>query len=113
MNFHCISTVAMIAFATATFSQTLTSPNGELEAQVTLDAAGTPHYALDFNGASVIEPSAMGFTLKPNHSTTETLDLSTGFERIGTESTTIDERWAPVWGEEAEIRNHCNELVVH
>lgn len=113
MNFHCISTVAMIAFATATFGQTLTSPNGELEAQVSLDAAGTPHYALDFNGASVIEPSAMGFTLKPNHSTTETLDLSTGFELIGTETTTIDERWAPVWGEEAEIRNHCNELVVH
>ena len=35
-----------------------------------------------------------------------------GFELIGTETDTFDETWQPVWGEEAEIRNHYNELLV-
>ena len=39
-------------------------------------------------------------------------NLMTGFTIKDTETSTFDETWKPVWGEESEIRNHYNELAV-
>lgn len=36
----------------------------------------------------------------------------TGFKIKDTRTSTFDEVWHPVWGEESEIRNHYNELEV-
>ncbi len=38
--------------------------------------------------------------------------LYSDFEVASTASTSCDETWQPVWGEEAEIRNRYNELLV-
>ena len=38
--------------------------------------------------------------------------LMSNFTLTGTETSTFDETWKPVWGEVAQIRNHYNELVV-
>ena len=36
-----------------------------------------------------------------------------GFALESVETSTFDETWEPVWGEEAQIRNHYNELLVN
>jgi hypothetical protein len=55
----------------------------------------------------VIKSSRLGFDLK-NDST----DLIQGFQIINSSESTYDETWTPVWGEESEIRDHHQELLV-
>jgi len=72
-----------------------------------LDGEGTPVYALSFAGKDVIRPSRMGFRL----------DKDSGFYKdfqwLGTERTTVDTVWQPVWGEVSHIRDHHVQLTVH
>ncbi|OYX14204.1 MAG: alpha-glucosidase [Algoriphagus sp. 32-45-6] len=49
----------------------------------------------------------MGFDLK-----NDDIDLLDGFQITGTGTSAFDEIWTPVWGEESQIRNHYNELMV-
>ena len=84
---------------------TLTSPDGNLVMKFTL-ADGVPTYSLDFGGQAVILPSRLGFELKGNR------QLTGGFVFVDQERSSFDETWEPVWGEEASIRNHYNELLV-
>ena len=72
-----------------------------------LSVSGEPVYQLTFDGKDVILPSGLGFELMDGK------DLRQGFSRIGAETGSFDETWAPVLGEEDSIRNHCNELLVH
>ncbi|MBR5703806.1 MAG: glycoside hydrolase family 97 protein [Bacteroidales bacterium] len=83
------------------------SPDGTLEMAFGLTAMGEPVYSLSHKGWSVILPSKLGFILMDGS------ELQKGFSLTGSEICTIDETWAPVLGEEANIRNHCNELLVH
>ena len=84
----------------------LGSPDGRLELRVGLLADGTPVYALDHAGKAVIKPSRLGYRLMDG------TDLQKGFSIVGAEQGSLDETWEPVWGEEAAIRNHFNELLV-
>ena len=92
--------------ATSGEVKTLQSPDGKLALTVGLTAQGTPVYSLDREGAAVIRPSRLGYKLLNGP------DLSQGFTLVGSATDTFDETWTPVWGEEAEIRNHYNELLV-
>ena len=94
------------AVAPAGEVKTLQSPDGKLVLSVGLSADGTPVYMLDREGVSVIKPSRLGYKLLDGR------DLTRDFSWEGTEENTFDETWTPVWGEEAEIRNHNNELLV-
>ena len=82
------------------------SPDGQLEAAFGLTAEGIPVYELSFKGQAVILPSRLGFKLMDGR------DLQKGFALVGSETSAFDETWEPVWGEEAQIRNHYNELLV-
>ena len=86
--------------------EALTSPDGKLEAQFLLYEDGTPAYKLNYDGKAVIKPSKLGYKLVGG------TDLLNGFTLEGTLYNTIDETWEPVWGEEKEIRNHFNEMLV-
>ncbi len=86
-------------------SQELASPNGKFSMRFEL-GNGVPTYQLSLNGKEIIKPSTMGFELKDMD------NLLDGFTIIDTEKSTFDETWKPVWGEQAEIRNHYNELLV-
>lgn len=105
--------------------QTLHSPDGQFEMLFEVDPQGRPIYQLTFQGKEVIQPSFLGLKLrdkreirffepisKPNAENSEKSDLQTGFKLANAQVTTFDENWTPVWGEEAEIRNHYNELLV-
>ena len=123
-----LSVVAMLFCALIVNAQKLTSPDGNLEMNFSLDGKGAPMYELSYKGKTVIKPSKLGLELKKEdankHTDFEwkevkdasTLDIKTnlydGFKIEKTEITSFDETWKPVWGEEKEIRNHYNQLAV-
>ena len=84
---------------------TLKSPDGKLELKFEV-TEGVPYYALNRDGKPVVLPSKMGFTLEWRD------DLAHAFVLKDKKYSTFDETWEPVWGEEARIRNHYNELLV-
>ena len=120
--------LSLIAFLCISFianaQQKLSSPDGNLEMTFTLDGQGTPTY----KQKEVIKPSKLGLELKKEDANAKTdfewtdkkdidkLDIKTnlynGFELKDVQTSTNDETWQPVWGEEKEIRNHYNELAV-
>lgn len=83
----------------------LTSPDKNLGLSFEV-VDGVPMYALFYKGKTVILPSRMGFTLEWRD------DLAHAFVLKDTKYSTFDETWEPVWGEEAHIRNHYNEMLV-
>ena len=83
----------------------LNSPDGKLELRFELKD-GVPYYALYRLNKPVVLPSRMGFTLEWRD------DLAHAFVLKDTQYDTFDETWEPVWGEEARIRNHYNEMLV-
>jgi len=105
----------------------LASPDGSNRMTFILTSAGGPMYSLDHKDIPVLEPGVLGFELRgtvkyqgleykgdkiekpdvvPPYMFTE------GFEILGTETSSLDETWQPVWGEESSIRNNYNELLV-
>ena len=42
----------------------------------------------------------------------DTEPLTKGFKEVEKKTSTFKETWKPVWGEESEILNHYNELLV-
>ena len=120
--------MAMCGFAFCASAQKLTSPDGNLVMNFSLNEQGAPVYDLTYKDKAVIKPSTLGLELKredPEKKTdfewTEMKDkagvdkranLMTGFKIKDTRTSTFDETWRPVWGEESEIRNHYNELEV-
>ena len=83
----------------------LRSPDTQLELKFAV-VDGVPTYALNHAGDAVILPSRLGFELIGRE------NLDKGFTLTGSAFDTFDETWEPVWGEEAQIRNHYNELLV-
>jgi len=100
----CLATIGM---ARGADTLSLSSPDGRLAAHFWLADGGRPMYSLERQGKAVVRDSRLGFTLEWRKS-----DLASGFRLADTHRTTFDETWHPVWGEEANIRNHYNELCV-
>lgn len=98
-------TISFVVKTNAAEPVKLNSPDGQLELRFEV-VDGVPQYALNRNGQPVVLPSRMGFTLEWRD------DLAHAFKLKDTKYSTFDETWEPVWGEEARIRNHYNELLV-
>ena len=90
----------------AMMAESITSPNGNLHLDFTVNAQGEPVYQLFYKGKAVVKPSKLGLELKDDPG------LMSNFTLTGTDTSTFDETWKPVWGEVAQIRNHYNELAV-
>lgn len=86
-------------------AQTLLSPNGQLQAIFSIDN-GIPTYQLSYKGKTVIKPSKMGLELF------DSPDLIHNFSIVDAQTSSFDETWVPVWGEESKIRNHYNEMTI-
>lgn len=87
-------------------AQTVKSPDGNLSVTFSLNDKGTPVYQVDYKGKTVINPSTLGIELAEENS------LMDMFRINKTSTSSFDEKWQPVWGEEKEIRNHYNELFI-
>lgn len=83
----------------------ISSPDGSI--RVNFELRGTvPTYSVTYQGKPIILPSRLGYDLDRK------ADLLDGFTLLNEERSTFDETWTPVWGENREIRNHYNELLV-
>jgi len=110
------------------WAQELLSPDGRFVMQFFLTENGRPCYQLKMDGRDVIKPSTLGIELKheqagrqetfdnTKHTDAATIDIKadllTGFTIKDMQTSSFDETWQPVWGEESNIRNHYNELAV-
>ena len=129
MNLKSIfSFTSLISFALVVNAQKLTSPDGNFIMNFSLNQEGAPVYELTYKNKAVIKPSTLGLELKKEDANKKTTfdwkertdkdqldaktNLMTGFTIKDTETSTFDETWKPVWGEESEIRNNYNELAV-
>ena len=131
MNIKSKLMIAILAITSldANAQQRVTSPDGNLEMTFSVSEKGTPMYELTYKNKTIIKPSKLGLELltenpekqtdfewKANKPSQEELDekanLMNGFVLKDSETSSFDETWTPVWGEEKEIRNHYNELAV-
>jgi len=117
--------ILSLLLSSASFAINLKSPNGETELNFSIDTGGIPTYNLSYKGKQIIADSRLGFQLKDtgveatfgelarDYNMTDKTSLYNGFEIISSETSSFDEVWHPVWGEESSIRNNYNELKVN
>ncbi|WP_345329140.1 glycoside hydrolase family 97 protein [Mucilaginibacter defluvii] len=87
-------------------AQQITSPDKNLVLNFELKDNGVPTYSLTYKKKDVIKTSKLGIETK------DVPSFLNGFTITDTQKSTFDETWQPVWGEQKNIRNHYNELVV-
>ena len=112
MILHSLSSLrpllaALLLLPSLAIAQEVTSPDGRMLLSFSLDKGGVPTYSISYGGKDVVLPSTLGMQLAKGGS-----NLMDGFNVQNTATTTFDETWTPVWGEESAIRNHYNELEV-
>ncbi len=123
MNFKKLLTfAAAVALSVAASAQSLRSPDGNLELRFAIAEGGVPTYSLSYKDKAVVLPSALGFEfVEDAYATFGSFDsrrgkkifpMSRGFVALGSEQSSFDETWQPVWGENSHIRNNYNELLV-
>lgn len=96
----------VLFMSSAAMAESITSPNGQLQLNFSVNSQGEPVYEFFYKGKAVIKPSKLGLELKNDPG------LMNGFTLADTQTSTFDETWEPVWGEVKQIRNHYNEMAV-
>ena len=104
-RFFMLMCLVCLGLAGRVHASEVTSPNGEMKLTFTLRDS-KPYYSVSFRGKPVIKPSRLGYAL---HNAENLLE---GFTQTGEKTSTFDETWTPVWGENKTIRNHYKELLV-
>ena len=123
-NFKKLFATLAIALASTSVAMAdvkVASPDGNIV--VTFDVKdGRPVYSIDYKGAQVVAPSNLGLELDSENGRNDfssfsmdkagadKLSLCTGFELTDSKTSTFNETWTPVWGEETSILNNYNEL---
>ncbi|WP_417371103.1 glycoside hydrolase family 97 protein [Gelidibacter japonicus] len=103
-----LSALILFSIITASaFAQEVYSPDKNVQLSFSLNTEGVPIYQMSFKNKVVIETSHLGFKIKEDGQ-----DLNDGFSIISSETSSFDETWKPVWGEESIIRNNYNELLI-
>ena len=105
MKSFCLLPLLLLAATLPLQASEVSSPDGSI--RVNFELQGTvPTYSVTYQGKPIILPSRLGYDLDKK------ADLLDGFTLLNEERSTFDETWTPVWGENREIRNHYNELLV-
>ena len=82
----------------------VSSPDGSLTVTVGVDG-GKAWYSVTRGQQIVINRSELGFVLKDG-------DFKDGFKMGKVTRSSLDETWSQPWGEDAQVRNHYNEMRV-
>ena len=105
MKSHSLLPLLLLVATLPLQASEISSPDGSI--RVNFELQGTvPTYSVTYQGKPIILPSRLGYDLDRK------ADLLDGFTLLNEEHSTFDETWTPVWGENREIRNHYNELLV-
>ena len=105
-RFFMLMCLVCLGLAGRVHASEVTSPSGEMKLTFTLRDS-KPYYSVSFRGKPVIKPSRLGYELHNAESLLE------GFTQTGEKTSTFDETWTPIWGENKTIRNHYKELLVN
>lgn len=104
----------------------LFSPNKTLSMKLFVSSEGEVYYSLQHDGKAVVLPSRLGFNFRgelyakkitygekvTKCDSKPPREFMKKFKVIAISRDSLDQVWSPVWGEESEIRNHYNELLV-
>jgi len=82
------------------------SPNDKMELVFSIPEKGSPFYLINFNGKRVIDTSFFSFDFKDEKSFGRNLKI------VNSSTSSFDETWETVWGEQRFIRNNYNELKI-
>ena len=100
----------------AVSAQRISSPDGRFQVAVGNDMT----YTVSFKGKEIVQQSQLGVDID-NRLFESALGVPRGehenwcgdLKLKGEERTTVDTTWTPLYGENAQIRNHYNQLVLH
>lgn len=84
----------------------LSSPNGWVLLEASVDSAGAPTYSVSFRGRPIVVDSGLGLTLR------EVGSLERGFHVVGTRRASRDERYTLISGKTREGRDYYEEMTV-
>ncbi len=131
----CLLSLSAAVFSPVAAIEKVESPSLNLTAYFDLQD-GRPVYWLLHKGDTVIRPSFLGLQLRGEHSrgnfnnyndesnsdsgltgaagltSNSVSGLMNGFVLTGSERYSRDDTWQPVWGEERNIRNRYNEMLI-
>ncbi len=99
--------LALACRAQAQATGPLTARLDQVQLTFALGADGRPTYAVTYGPRTVLRPSHLGLALLDGNGFDGAMVLT------GSEVTTVDNTWQPVWGEVKSIRNHYQQLTVH
>lgn len=99
-------TIALLLFAFCLKAQTIQSPSKEITLDFKLAENGRPSYVLTYKNKPVVLKSLLGIYLKGES------DLASNFKIDSVKTSTFNEVWKPVLGEQSNIVNHYNELTI-
>lgn len=83
-----------------------TSPDGKIKLKFVLSDKDRAGYFIEFNNHRVIDTSIVGFDFNETESFDENLEI------INSYTSSFDETWETIWGEQRFVRNNYNELKV-
>ena len=89
-----------------TQAQSVLSPSKQILLTFGFAEKGKPIYTVVYKNKPVILQSYLGITLK------EGTDLAADFQMVDSKTSTFNETWQPVLGEQSNIVNHYNELTI-
>lgn len=105
-----------LAVPTGGFAQKISSPDGNYVVTFT----GDMHYTVDYMGKTIIEKSKLGVDIDNRLFESalgvprgNNVDWCSDLVLKGEERTSVDTTWTPLYGENARIRDHYNNLVLH
>ncbi len=99
--------MSLLFFQAIIAQKDYTLTKGKINLGFDLDAKGKPVYWVNFGETSVIRPSALGITIAGDNTT------GAGYTIISADTSSVDNVWAPVWGEVSQVRNNYRQLAVH
>lgn len=97
--------MVMAAVLASCSSPEVSSPDGRLHLQLTVDEAGSIYYQVDVDDSLFIAQSRLGLVARD-------VDLSSGFEIKDIEHGSVDSVWRQPWGENKELTDRHNSMSV-
>ncbi|MBB1194700.1 glycoside hydrolase family 97 protein [Flavobacterium sp. SOK18b] len=98
--------ITLLLFFHFGYAQSIQSPSGEIAVNFKLAPNGQPSYSINYKNKPAVLESALGIKLKDKSA------LDANFEILDSKTSSFNESWKPVLGEQSSIKNHYNELTV-
>ncbi len=87
-------------------AQSVLSPSKALQLDFKLDVIGKPSYSVSYKNKPIVFQSSLGIKLKDSN------DLASNFSIDSIVKKAVNETWQPVLGEQSNIKNNYNEMIV-